>query len=60
MNVVDSPIDTFPLTVIFENAVNDTDVPVPTVLVRFPTMVNAVAGKVLIAEPPELLNFRLP
>ena len=60
LNVVEAPMVKFPLTVIFEPAVNETEVPVPNVLLRLPTTVKAVAGNVLTAAPLELLSLRFP
>ena len=60
LKVVEAPRETFPLTVIFEAAVNETEVPVPNTVLRFPTTVNAVPGKVFTAAPLELLSLRFP
>src|SRR5439155_18660233 len=60
LKVVEGPIETFPLTVMTWPAAKETDVPVPSVLVRFPAMVMALVGIVLVAEPPLLLRVRLP
>ena len=60
MKVVEAPRETLPLTVIFAPAVNETEVPAPTTLVRFPTTVNGVAGRVFTAAPLELDSFRFP
>ena len=49
-------METFPLTVILAAAVNDTAVPVPIELVRFPIMVSGVAGNVFTAAPEALLS----
>ena len=53
-------MEIFPFTVIFEPAVNETEVPVPNTLLRLPTTANAVPGKVFTAAPLELLNLRFP
>ena len=53
-------METFPLTVMAEAAVKLTAVPTPILLVRFPRIANAVAGKVFVAEAVELLNVRFP
>ena len=60
MNVVEVPIETFLWTVMTWPAVKETDVPVPRVLVRFPAMIMALVGIVLVAEPALLLRVRLP
>ena len=60
MNVVDAPIETLPPTVISEAAVNDTELPEPSTLLRLPTTDKAVPGKVFTAAPLELLSLRLP
>jgi len=60
LNVVDAPRETFPFTVIAEAAVNETEVPVPNTLLRLPTTVSAVPGKVFTAAPLELLTLRFP
>jgi len=53
-------METLPLSVIFEAAVNETEVPVPNTLLRFPATVKAVPGKVFTAAPVELLSLRFP
>ena len=53
-------METFPLTVILAAAVKVTEVPAPAVLLRLPTTVIAVGGKVFTTAPPELLNARFP
>lgn len=56
--VVDAPTFTFPFIVIFEAAIQDTEVPEPTVLVKFPSIVKAVPGIVFVTAPDELLSVR--
>jgi len=53
-------METFPLTVIAAAAVKLTEVPEPILLLRFPRTDNAVAGKVFVAAPAELVNIRFP
>lgn len=60
LNVVEALMDTFPLTVIVAAAVKETEVPAAKLLLRFPSTVNAVAGNVFTAAPPELLSVRFP
>src|SRR2546421_7629297 len=43
-----------------KTTINETDVPAPTLLVRFPAMIRALAGIVLIAAPQLLLSVSLP
>ena len=59
-NVVDVPMETLPLTVNAPAAVNETDVPDPRALVRFPAIVIAPAGMVLTAVEVLLVNVKLP
>lgn len=51
---------TVPLIIILEAEVNETDVPDPILLVKFPSIVKAVPGMVLVTAPDELLNIKLP
>ena len=60
LKVVDAPMESFPLTVILEAAVKVTEVPVPNLLVKLPTIFKAVAGKVFTAAPAELVKTRFP
>ena len=60
LKVVEDPMEILPLMVRAAAAVNETEVPVPIVLVRLPAMVNADPGKVFTAAPEELLSVRLP
>ncbi len=50
-------METLPFTVTSEAAVNKTEVPVPSSLLRLPTTVNAVTGKLFTAAPVELRSF---
>ncbi len=60
LNVVEAPIETFPVMVRIAAAVKLTEVPAPNVLVRLPIIAKAVAAKVLMAAPLALLSVRLP
>lgn len=60
LKVVDAPMESFPFTVILEAAVEVTEMPVPNLLVKLPTIFKAVAGKVFTTAPTELLSVRLP
>src|SRR5437016_28663 len=60
LKVVEDPMDTFPLTVMTWPAVKETDVPAPSALVRFPAMLMALVGMVLVAAPALLLRVKLP
>lgn len=60
-NVVDTPIVTLPPILRLAAAVNETEAPDPSALVRLPEIVIAVAGIVLTdAAPEEPLKVRLP
>lgn len=58
--LVEAAMETFPLTEIFDAALNNTEVPVPNVRVRLPITANGVTEEVFTAVPLELLSFRLP
>lgn len=60
INVVDAAIVILPLTVMFDAAVKETDVPEPDEVVKFPTIAKAVPGNVFTAAPLALLKVRLP
>jgi hypothetical protein len=60
LKVVELPMLTAPLKVILEAEVKETAVPDPMLLVKFPSTVKAIAGKVLVTDPEELLSVRLP
>lgn len=60
LNVVEAPIFVIPPMFMFAAAVYVTDVPAPNVLLKLPSIDNAVPGKVFTAAPAELLNVRLP
>src|SRR6266545_225920 len=60
LNVVEAPNTTLPLTVSAERAVNETEVPVPTLLLSVPASVSGPAGIVLTTAPELLLSVRLP
>ena len=51
LKVVAFPMFTFPFIIRLEAAVNVTDDPVPIKLVKFPSIIKSVAGKVFIAVP---------
>ena len=59
-SVVAVPSDTFPFTVRAPPAVNESELPAPAALVRFPAMVSAAAGIVFVTAPPLVLRTKLP
>jgi hypothetical protein len=60
VNVVEFPRETFPLIVIAAPAVQETEVPVPSAVVKFPAIVITLAGMVFTAAPLLLLSVRFP
>src|SRR5439155_11685186 len=58
--VVEAPSTTLPRTVRGAWAANETEVPVPTLLLSVPASVSGLYGIVFTAAPPLLLSVRLP
>ena len=60
LKIVDTPISTFPFIIILEAAVKETDVPEPFKLLKFPSIVKPVAGKVFVDAADLLEKIRFP
>src|ERR1051326_919776 len=60
VNVVEDPRVIFPFTVMAAPAVNETETAVPTLLAKFPAIVMALTGIVLLTAPALPFSVRLP
>ena len=60
LKVVEAPISTLPFIVTLEAAVKESEVPEPFVVLRFPSIVKAVPGKVFVDAPDLLEKIRFP